>query len=162
MGKHRACTDRDWRVSDTIPAAVRIDWVRDGEFDAGRSDGPKIRLDSSGRTGPGPVDTLLCALGGCVSVDVVDILAKRRTPVESLSVDVQAERVTTTPKRLAGVTLNFDITGVGIERIHAERAIDLAVNKYCSVRDSLREDVPVGWTLRLNGDSAAATAAKDS
>ena len=33
----------------------------------------------------------------------------------------------------------------------AERAIDLSVNKYCSVRSSLREDVPVEWTLELAG-----------
>jgi putative redox protein len=144
-------------MSDTIPASVRVDWVRGGEFDAGHADGPRIHLDSSGRTGPGLVDTLLCALGGCVSVDVVDILAKRRTPVETLSIDVQAQRVTTIPRRVASATLNFDITGTGIERVHAERAIDLAINKYCSVRDSLREDIPVGWTLKLNGDSAPAT-----
>jgi len=38
-----------------------------------------------------------------------------------------------------------------------ERAIDLAVTKYCSVRDSLAPDIPVVWelTLRVNGDGAA-------
>jgi putative redox protein len=96
---------------------------------------------------------LLSALGSCVSTDVVDILAKRRTPVESLEIDLRAERVDGTPKRLASATLNFHIDGAGIERVHAERAIDLAVNKYCSVRDSLRSDVPVTWTLTLNGDA---------
>ena len=151
MGQHGARANRDRRVSGTIPAAVRIDWVREGEFDAGRADGPKIHLDSSAKSGPGLVDTLLCALGGCVSTDVVDILAKRRTPVESLYVDLRAERVDAVPRRLARATLNFHITGAGIERIHAERAIDLAVNKYCSVRDSLRTDIPVDWTLELNG-----------
>ncbi len=144
-------------MSGTIPAAVRIDWAGEGRFDGGRVDGPKIRLDSSGKTGPGMVDALLCALGSCVSVDVVEILAKRRTPVESLYIDVEAERVDATPRRLARATLNFHIMGAGIERIHAERAIDLAVNKYCSVRDSLRTDIPVGWTLELNGVSAPTT-----
>ena len=138
-------------MSGTIPAAVRIDWVGDGQFDGGRVDGPKIHLDSSAKTGPGMVDALLCALGSCVSVDVVDILAKRKTPVESLYIDLQAERIDGTPRRLAHATLNFHITGAGIERVHAERAIDLAVNKYCSVRDSLRTDIPVDWTLTLSG-----------
>jgi len=110
-------------------------------------------LDTSAKTGPSPVDALLCALASCTAADVVDILVKRRTPVESLTIDVQAERVDGIPKRLARATLNFAITGAEIERIHAERAIDLAVNKYCSVRDSLRTDVPVDWTLTLNGGS---------
>ena len=39
--------------------------------------------------------------------------------------------------------------GVGIERVHAERAIELAVTKYCSVRDSLDAQMPVEWTLDL-------------
>ena len=141
-------------MSGTIPAAARIVWAGEQKFDVGAPDGPLVRIDASGKMGPGPVTALLGALGSCVSVDVVDILAKRRTPVESLTIDLQATRVDGTPKRLASATLNFHITGAGIERTHAERAIDLAVNKYCSVRDSLRADIPVGWTLTLNGESS--------
>ncbi|HEY5088235.1 MAG TPA: OsmC family protein [Gemmatimonadaceae bacterium] len=140
-------------MSGTIPAAVRVVWAGEGKFDGGRAGAPVIRLDTSAKTGPSPVDALLCALASCTAADVVDILVKRRTPVESLTIDVQAERVDGIPKRLARATLNFAITGAEIERIHAERAIDLAVNKYCSVRDSLRTDVPVDWTLTLNGGS---------
>jgi len=95
------------------------------------------------------VDGLLASLAACAGIDVAEILAKRRTPATSLRVEVVGERVTTTPKRLKHVTLNFHIAGDGIDRANAERAIDLAVNKYCSVRDSLRPDVPVEWTLEL-------------
>jgi putative redox protein len=143
-------------MTDTIPAAVQVVWAGEGQFDAGRAGGPSMRIDSAASTGPSPVDALLSALGACAAVDVVDILAKRRTPVESLTVDVQAERVNGTPRRLAHATLNFTISGAGIERAHAERAIDLAVNKYCSVRDSLRSDVPVDWTLTLVDENSHA------
>ncbi len=102
--------------------------------------------------GPSPVDGLLASLAACVSVDVVDILAKRRTPVRSLSVDAVGRRVDTIPRRLEHVTLKFAIAGKGIERVHAERAVELAVTKYCSVRDSLRSDVPVEWTVSLEGE----------
>lgn len=112
-----------------------------------------IRIDTSGKTGPGPVDVLLCALATCASIDVVEILAKRRTPAESLEVTVRGERSAATPARLVDITIAFAITGAGIDRPHAERAIDLAVNKYCSVRDSLDPDIPVAWTLNLNGSA---------
>lgn len=128
---------------------IHLQWSGEHQFDAGRPGKPTIRMDVAGATGPSPVDTLLAAIAGCASVDVVDILAKRRTPASSLTVDAVAERVDGTPRRLKHVTLNFTIAGAGIERPHAERAIDLAVNKYCSVRDSLREDIPVEWTLTL-------------
>ena len=40
--------------------------------------------------------------------------------------------------------------GAGIERDQAERAIDLAVNKYCSVKESLNPDIAIAWVLELN------------
>lgn len=147
-------------MSSTIPAAAKIVWAGEHRFDASAPGSATIRMDVNGKTGTSPVATLLAALGGCVSVDVVDILAKRKTPVESLEIDLQAARVDGTPKRLASATLNFHIKGAGIERAHAERAIDLAINKYCSVRDSLREDIPVDWTLTLNGEKSTSAAAK--
>jgi putative redox protein len=108
-----------------------------------------MRIDSSGKTAQSPVDTLLSALATCTASDVVDILEKRRTPVHSLQIDVVGERVDSVPRRFRHITLTFHITGDGIEREHAERAIDLSVNKYCSVRDSLSRDIVVDWLLDL-------------
>jgi len=134
------------------PARVHVTWAGEGRFDAGRPGGPTQRIDSSAKTGPSPVDTLVSALASCTAVDVVDILAKRRTPVEALTVDATAPRFAGVPARLTAVELVYHIRGAGIERVHAERAIELAVTKYCSVRDSLRPDVPVTWRLELEGE----------
>lgn len=131
------------------PQRVNVRWVGEHKFDAGRPGRPTARFDGDAQTGPSPVDGLLASLATCTSVDVVDILAKRRTPVESLEIQVVAERVDTIPRRLKHVALNFRIGGAGIERVHAERAVDLAITKYCSVRGSLRPDVPVEWTIEL-------------
>jgi putative redox protein len=136
----------------TDPAIVRVEWSGDHRFSAGKSGRPSIVIDGDGQAGPSPFDTMLVSLGTCVSVDVADILAKRRTPVSSLVIDVVARRVDTIPRRLEHVMLNFSIAGGGIERVHAERAVELAVRKYCSVRDSLRSDVPVEWTIDLAGE----------
>ncbi len=134
------------------PALVRVAWAGDHRFDGGRqSGGPTIRMDASGQTGPSPVDALLCALAGCTGVDVVDILAKRRTPVASLTVDVEGARANAVPARVTAIALTYQITGDGIEREHAARAIELALTKYCSVRDSLDPNLPVTYTLVLNG-----------
>lgn len=131
------------------PSRVRVKWVGEQRFDTGRENGPVARFDGDGKTGQSPPDALLSALASCVSVDVVEILAKRRTPVESLHVDVVGERVDTIPRHFRHITLNFAITGKGIERDQAERAVELAVTKYCSVRDSLREDIRVDWTIDI-------------
>jgi putative redox protein len=127
-------------------------WAGGKTFDAGRPAGPMFRVDTSGQTGPGPVDVLLCALATCSAIDVVEILQKRRTPVESLEIDVTGVRVAAIPARLEHVVMRYTITGEGIEAVHAVRAIDLAVNKYCSVKDSLDPDLPVELQLELNGE----------
>ncbi|MGZ8455699.1 MAG: OsmC family protein [Gemmatirosa sp.] len=134
------------------PARVQVTWAGEGRFDAGRPGRETIRLDSSARTGPSPVDGLVSALAACTGVDVVDILAKRRTPVEAMTIDAEAQRFAGVPGRLTAVELVYRLRGAGIERVHAERAIELAVTKYCSVRDSLRPDLPVTWRLELHGE----------
>jgi putative redox protein len=131
------------------PSTVTVTWDGEQRFDAGRPGGETIRMDGRGKAGPSPVDALLGSIAACAGIDVVEILAKRRTPVSSVRVEVVGERVGTVPKRLKHVTLSFHIVGEGIDRENAERAVDLSVNKYCSVRSSLREDVPVEWTLEL-------------
>lgn len=135
------------------PSQVRVGWAGEHRFDVSGSPGePQSRIDASGATGPGPVRMLLGALASCVSVDVVDILAKCRTQIDSLSVDVIGQRPDTVPAPIVAAELTFHISGPDIQRARAERAIDLAVTKYCSVRDSLNPNTPVTWTLKLNGE----------
>jgi putative redox protein len=129
---------------------VNIDWKGNQEFETSKSGGPVVRLDGYGKSGQSPVDVLLSALGACAAIDVVEILAKRRTPVASLSIEAVGDRVDTTPRRYRNITLKFRITGAGIERDQALRAIDLSVTKYCSVRASLLADITVDWELELS------------
>lgn len=150
-------TPRDsggFAVGEGVPKKqnrVVVRWDGDHRFDAGRL-GSKhtIRIDADAVTGPGPVDTLLSALAACTSVDIVDILEKRRTPVQGLTVEVVGDRANAIPAKLVRIVLQYRMRGVGIERAHAERAIELAVTKYCSVRDSLDPTLPVEWTLELS------------
>ena len=137
------------------PAHVAVTWAGHHVFDAGRPGGTTVRLDASGRSGPSPVDALLAALAACTAVDVVDILAKRRTPLDALAIDIEGERFQGMPGRLTHVRLVYRMRGAGVERAHAERAVDLAVTKYCSVRDSLDPALPIEWRIELEGEGDA-------
>ena len=125
-------------------------WSEDEAFDAGEPGKTTVRIDGNKRTGPGPVDMLLSALATCSAIDVVSILAKRRTPVATLEIDVRGERAQAVPAKLTSIAIIYRITGDGIDRESAEMAIDLALNKYCSVRDSLDPSIPIEWTLVLS------------
>jgi len=128
---------------------VRIEWVSDLEFDAGRPGGPTVRIDGNALTGPGPFDMLLAAIATCAGTDVVEIMKKQRTPLAALSVRVEATRVAAVPRRLASAVLHFALRGAGITPQKAARAVELSVAKYCSVRSSLVEDARVTWTVEV-------------
>jgi putative redox protein len=134
---------------------VRVVWQGEQRFDTGRDGGPTARLDGSSAIGQSPVDALLSALAACGGVDVVEILAKRRTPVERFEIDVTATRRAEVPRRVLRFELEYRIDGPGIERQQAERAISLAIEKYCSVAATLKPDLVIESTLTLNGESGA-------
>lgn len=137
------------RPSGRMPSRVVATWAGAQRFDVGLMGDQTIRIDGNRETGPSPVDTLLGALASCAGIDAADILAKRRTPVETMTIRVIGERANATPSRVVRVLLEFEIRGAGIERVHAERAIELSVTKYCSVRDTLDPAMPIDWTLTL-------------
>ena len=128
---------------------IDMQWVGGLGFEAGRPDGPKARIDGDAQSAPSPFDMLLAAIATCASVDVVTILEKQRTPVKALNVRVEANRIDSTPRRLASATLHFSITAPGSTIEKATRAVELSVNKYCSVRSSLIADAAVSWTVEL-------------
>ena len=128
-----------------------VNWKGERNFECAKEGRPSILVDGDGQNAPSPPDTLLAALATCVSVDVVDILGKHRTPPATFDVEVLGERVDSIPRKFKHITLNFTITGQGIDRANAMRAIELSANNYCSVRDSLDPAIPIVLNLNLNG-----------
>jgi putative redox protein len=90
-----------------------------------------------------------------VGIDVVDILGKRRTPPDRLLVDAFAERRAAHPRRVELVRLTFTVDGPGIEIDPTERAVALALEKYCSVAATLASDVVVETSVVVNGVAGA-------
>ena len=147
-------------VSPAVPAAgkpparVVVQWKGEGTmaFEGRKAKGgPTITVDNTGKAEPGPVDTLLIALAACTTEDVLTILDKRRTPAKRLAIEVEGKRANAVPARLTHVHLKYVVDGDGIDRANTLRAIELAVTKYCSVRDSLDKSIEVDWSLVLNG-----------
>jgi putative redox protein len=125
--------------------------LREGHiFEAG-SEGRIHVIDADSKTAPGPVETLLAAIATCSGVDVVDILAKRRTPVEKFEIAIVAHRRAEHPRRIMQLELEYRIDGKDIEAEQAERAIALAFEKFCTVAASLGADIQTRSRLVLNG-----------
>ena len=140
----------DPTASASAHVPLEMDWVSGLSFEAGRLNGPKVRIDGDAQSAPSPFDLLLAAIAACASVDVVTILSKQRTPVQALAVRVDAQRVDSIPRHLAAANLHYRIRAPGATLEKVMRAVELSITKYCSVRSSLDSEVPITWTIDLN------------
>lgn len=126
--------------------AVRLDWLGEGmRFRAVGTQPatPAIEIDGDGGSGPSPTLALLMAAGGCSGSDVVLILKKMRVRLAKVSVEVRGERREAEPRRLIAMHLRYMVSGEGADQAKAERAVQLSLEKYCSVVASLAPDLKV-------------------
>ncbi len=126
-------------------------WAGEGlKFDGGATDGPQIRMDGSGVTGPSPMAVLLLAFGGCMAADIVDIASKGRTTMTGLDVGLEADRAAEPPRRFTRVVMRFTVQGANAaDEPKFQRALDLSREKYCSVMHTLRSDIDLDFTIVL-------------
>jgi putative redox protein len=112
------------------------------EYSGGGESGPTILLDGKSVKGPGPMDSLLLALAGCMAIDVQVILERSRVPMTGLEVEVVGERAPTHPKRYTRIRMVYRVEGPREEhQAKLERAVTLSRETFCSVLHSLHPDI---------------------
>jgi putative redox protein len=102
--------------------------------------------------GPSPMEVLLGALSGCTGIDIVNILTKMRTEIKSLRVEVDSERVPDDPRVFKKINVFYHMETDPVDTAKALRAIELSVNKYCSVSAILGASADMTYTLRYAGE----------
>lgn len=127
---------------------VDLTWTGDLVF-AARAGDTHLTLDSAGQDGPSPMQALACALAGCMAMDLVHILTKGRVPPTGVRASLSGRRPAHAPSRFTAIALHFDVEGpVPEEQI--DRAIQLSREKYCSVWNSMRQDIELTVTYTVN------------
>ena len=126
---------------------ISLVWLEDLRFE-GRADGSTIAIDGNGQLGTSPVNLLLEAVASCTAADVVDILKKGRQELRGMTVDVTCVRREEAPRYVKRLHMTFHMMG-DIEAAKAQRAVDLSLEKYCSVFHSLRMDLAVDTEIDL-------------
>lgn len=117
----------------------RTHFVEDHIFET-TVNGKTITLDTgSGKNaGQSPVEVLLSAVASCSSVDVIEILRKKRRRVEDLIVDVEGERITDAyPRIFTKIHLHFTLVSPDASDLDFEQAVNLSIDKYCTVAGML-------------------------
>ena len=127
---------------------VTVKWLQNKQFvgiDSSRHSVVLSTQDEGNAVGVKPSDLLLVALGACTAVDVVDILAKKRTPITSLDIEVQGEQDPEPPWAFRKMHLIYRLRGEGLTTAGAEQAVRLAEEKYCSVAATVRSVATITW-----------------
>ena len=117
-------------------------------------DGVRVMIDGeeAAKTGMNPMELLLNALGGCAAFDVVEMIRKRRLDLLDYRVEVEGDRADGIPAYYTDIRAHHVINAPGLKQEMAERFVDLAMNKYCSVASSLKANI--SFTVELVHDAA--------
>ena len=86
---------------------------------------------------------------GCTAMDVISILQKKRQDVTAFEIRAHADRADEHPRVFTHITLEYVVTGHGIDHEAVKRAIDLSLEKYCSAHAMMRQAVPIDHTFRV-------------
>ncbi len=126
-----------------------LSWEGALRFRGGEPGKPTALVDGDNEAAPGPMLTLLLAAAGCTGSDVVVILEKMRVKLQELRIEISGVRREEEPRRYTALHLDYHLKGEGLDETKARRAIELSIQKYCSVLHSLAPDIQITHGLTL-------------
>jgi putative redox protein len=136
---------------------IVIDRVNENfHLKAQNEEGAAISMDATvdvggNNLGLTPMQLLLAGAGGCSAIDVISILKKQKQVITSFRVEVVGDKEKVDHhSEWKKIHLRFIIEGE-IEKEKAQHALDLSMEKYCSVSKSLQPKSSLSWEMIVNG-----------
>lgn len=101
-----------------------------------------------------PMELIAIGLAGCIAMDVLSILEKKRQKVVSYRVNVDAPRSPEYPKVFTSAMITFILSGIQIDEHALLRSIELAATKYCPAHAMLAGAFPIsiGYEIYEDGE----------
>jgi len=130
-------------------AEVSMRWLGELQFEGSGPGQPSILVDGDTKVATSPVQLLLLAAATCTASDIVIILQKQRVQLEALDITVRGTRREEPPRRFTAIAFQVSVRGEGIDEVKARRAIELSLEKYCSVVASLAPDIPISYDVSI-------------
>ena len=121
---------------------------------AKNEDGKSVVLDASPEVGGNndglrPMQLLLASLGSCSAIDIVNIINKQKQRLEGIKITVNAEREKgSVPALFSEINIFFELSG-DINKQKAKNAIQLSMEKYCSVARILEKSCCINYDFEI-------------
>lgn len=97
-----------------------------------------------------PTELLLSGVIACAAVDIAAMIRKRRKTLVDLKGKATGTRRKEHPRKFTDIHIHYDIFSPDLSDEEAEKIIDLAVEKYCSVAATVNESTNLthGFTIK--------------
>jgi putative redox protein len=79
-------------------------------------------------------------------MDIVSILKKKKQDLTGFEVNIRAKEAEDYPKKFTEINLEFVVRGRKIPENAVKRAVDLSMNKYCSVKATLEGSSKINFS----------------
>ncbi len=123
---------------------VTLGFKSDHEYFATNESGNRIEIDmlaAEEKQAMSPMQLLLAGVVACAAVDLVEMVRKRRKTLVDFSGEIEGERREEIPKKFVSMDLKYLFTSPDLGQEEAQKLVDLAVEKYCSVASSIHPDI---------------------
>ena len=133
---------------------AKVTYIRGLQFVGDTPSGHALVMDSDPsfggkNTGPKPMELLLLGAGGCSGMDIISILKKKKQDVTGFEISVTGEKAEDYPKKFTHIILEFLVKGRNISEEAVKKAIDLSMNKYCSVKANLEGPAKITFSYKI-------------
>ncbi|TNF55780.1 OsmC family peroxiredoxin [bacterium] len=135
-------------------ASSNIVFVKGMQFVGTSDSGHAVVMDApesvgGSDSGQTPMEFLLTAFGGCSGMDVISILRKKRQNVKGLTIEVKGEKAETHPKVYTTIHIDYTISGEDVSEEAVKRAVDLSLERYCSVGSMLGKAAKITHSYKI-------------
>ena len=97
-----------------------------------------------------PMELVAGGLAACILIDIQLILTKQRIDSGDIQINIEAKRVDGVPRPFESIHLDFKVKN-DLNKEKLSKNIQLVIDKYCSVRSSLNDDIQISYAI--NGDT---------
>lgn len=100
-------------------------------------------------SGARPMELLLMGIGGCSGMDIVSILKKKRERLTGLEISVSGEMAEDYPHKYTQIGIEYVVKGKGLSDEAVKRAVQLSMDKYCSVKAALEGPAKITYSYKI-------------
>ena len=123
---------------------VVLGFKSEEEFFTVNSTQNRVDIDMYGpekKQAQSPMELLLSGIIACAAVDIVSMIKKRRKILNDISGKASGQRRMSAPRSFTEIHIHYQINSPDLTNHEAEKIISLAINKYCSVASSIKNDI---------------------